>query len=80
MLERDRVPTAYRNCSISVVTEQLPHGRWAVVVTVTHSTERAQQPRPLPVFDQTFASQEAAREFGLQAGQRWIDENMPASG
>jgi hypothetical protein len=77
-MERRSVPTPYENCDISVVTEQKPDGKWAVVATITHSTEGAVKTIPVPVPEEmTFGSEEEARHFGIQAGRVWIDENMP---
>jgi hypothetical protein len=80
MVERETIPTAYKDCDISVVTEQLPNQQWAVVVTVTHGTEQVQRITPLPVHKETFPSQDLARDFGVETGRRWIDENTPAAG
>jgi hypothetical protein len=67
----------YKNCAISVATEQTASGQWAVVATVLHSTASAITPTPVPLPDRTFESEAAAREFGIRRAQEWIDENAP---
>jgi hypothetical protein len=77
-MERTSVPTLYENCDISIVTEQKANGTWAVVATITHSTEGAVKVIPVPVPEEmTFGSEEEARQFGIQAGRAWVEENMP---
>jgi len=65
--------------AISVVTEQMKDGRWAVSVTVVHETDGARQVTPLPMTHERFDSEAEARESGLQAGREWIGRNMPAT-
>jgi len=77
-MERTSVPTPYENCDISIVTEQKANGKWAVVATITHSTEAAVKVIPVPVPEEmAFGSEEEARQFGIQVGRTWVDENMP---
>ena len=42
MVNRKTFP-AYGNCSIALATEEMKDGRWAVVVTVTQSTDTADE-------------------------------------
>ena len=65
--------------AISVVTEQMKDGRWAVSVTVVHETDGARQVTPLPMTHDRFDSEAEARQSGLQAGREWIEHNMPAT-
>ena len=48
MVKRKTFP-AYGNCSIALATEEMKDGRWAVVVTVTQSTDTAELNTDLPV-------------------------------
>jgi hypothetical protein len=64
---------------ISVVTERMDDGRWAVAVTVVHSTEGARQPIPLPMTHERFDSEAQARDAGLQIGREWIERNKPVT-
>lgn len=79
MVERETVPTSYRDCNISVVTEKMADGRWGVVATVTHSTEGAVKVIPVPLPAETFGSEADAREFAVRAAKTWIDENTPTA-
>lgn len=78
-VHREETPTRYRNCSISVVTERLRDGRWAVVATVTHETPGAVHATPLPVPDRTFPTEDEAREFGHAQARDWIERSLPAA-
>jgi hypothetical protein len=64
---------------ISVVTEQMDDGRWAVAVTVVHSTEGARQAIPLPMTHERFDNEPQARDAGLRMGREWIERNMPVT-
>jgi hypothetical protein len=77
MVDRATAHTEYKNCGISLATEQMRDGRWGVVATVLHATESSLTPTPIPLPDETFESEAAAREFGLQRAQEWIDRNTP---
>jgi hypothetical protein len=78
-VHREQTATRYRNCNISVVTERLGDGRWAVVATVTHETPGAVQATPLPVTDRTFSTEGEAREFGHAQARDWIEQSLPAA-
>jgi hypothetical protein len=75
MVTRETYPTSYKDCSISVVTEQLEGGRWAAVATVARFSGTAQEVTPVPIPDRRFDSMEAARDYALAAGRDWIDRN-----
>jgi hypothetical protein len=74
MVKRKTFP-AYGNCSIALATEEMKDGRWAVVVTVTQSTDTAERNTDLPVTHERFASEAEAEAFGLQSAKEWIDRN-----
>jgi len=74
MVTRKTFP-AYGNCSIALATEEMKDGRWAVVVTVTQSTDTAERNTDLPVTDERFASEAEAEAFGVQSAKEWIDRN-----
>jgi hypothetical protein len=76
MVKRKTVP-AYGNCSIALATEEMKDGRWAVVVTVTQSTDTAERNTDLPVTDERFASEAEAEAFGVRSAKEWIDRNTP---
>lgn len=77
-VHRDQNPTAYRGCDIAVVTERMRDGRWAVAAKVTHETEHALQVTPMPMPDQTFATEDEARQFGYAQARDWIDRSVAA--
>lgn len=79
MVERERYPSRYRDCDISVVTERMHDGRWAVVAKVTHETSGAVQITPLPVPERTFDTEEEARDFGYAQALDWIERSVPAA-
>jgi hypothetical protein len=79
MIQRKTV-RAYRNCDIAIATEQMSDGKWAVVATVKHSTDTAQQSIDLPVSHERFDSQADAEKHGVRMARAWIDENTPRSG
>jgi hypothetical protein len=66
------------DCDISVVTERMGDGRWAVAVSVVHSTHGADQAIPLPMTHERFASEAEARAHGLRAAREWIERNAPS--
>jgi hypothetical protein len=74
MVKRKTFP-AYGNCSIALATEEMKDGRWAVVVTVTQSTDTAERNTDLPVTDERFASEAEAEAFGVRSAKDWIDRN-----
>ena len=74
MVTRKTFP-AYGNCSIALATEEMKDGRWAVVVTVTQSTDTAERNTDLPVTHERFASEAEAEAFGVQSAKEWIDRN-----
>jgi hypothetical protein len=76
MFQRKTVP-AYRNCDIAIATEQMSDGKWAVVATVKHSTDTAEQTIDLPIPRERFDTQAEAEKHGLQMAKAWIEENSP---
>ena len=75
MVHREMYGASDRECEIAVVTERMADGRWAVAVTVVHSTAGARQAIPLPMTHERFASEAEARAYGLDAGREWIEHN-----
>jgi hypothetical protein len=76
MVQRKTFP-AYGSYGIAIATEQMSDGKWAVVATVTESTETAQRNIDLPVPSQRFDSQAEAEDYGVHMAKEWIDQNMP---
>jgi len=74
MVNRKTFP-AYGNCSIALATEEMKDGRWAVVVTVTQSTDTAERNTDLPVTHERFDSEAEAEAFGVRSAKEWIDQN-----
>jgi hypothetical protein len=52
-------------------------GKWAVVVTVTQSTDTAQRNTDLPVTHERFDGEAEAEAYGLRSAKEWIDQNTP---
>jgi hypothetical protein len=77
MIDRAKFPTAWEGCEISVVTEQLRDGRWAVVAAIQETTPEHTRTIDLPVPSETFASREEAQQSGIEQAQRWLEKNMP---
>jgi len=77
MIDRAKFPTAWEGCEISVVTEQLRDGRWAVVAAIQETTPEHTRTIDLPVPSETFASREDAQTSGVEQAQRWLEKNMP---
>ena len=78
MVNREHYPTTHSGCEISVVTEKMRDGRFAVVAKVTHDVGGAVQVTPLPVPDRTFETEEAAKAYGVAQAQQFIDREGPA--
>jgi hypothetical protein len=76
MVHRKTFP-AHGGCGIALATEQMKDGKWAVVATVTQSTDSAQRVTDLPVTHDRFESEQAAEEYGLRSAREWIDQNTP---
>ena len=74
MVKRKTFPV-HGNCSIALATEEMKDGRWAVVVTVTQSTDTAELNTDLPVTHARFATESEAEAFGVQSAREWIDRN-----
>jgi hypothetical protein len=76
MIERKRfaVDDEY---SISVVTEQMKDGTWAVVASIVQQTPTGEKTTDLPVSDERFGSEAAAEEAGVRQAREWLDRNMP---
>ena len=79
MVNREHYPTMHDGCEISVVTEKMADGTFAVVANVTHDVGGAMQVTPLPVPDRTFETEEAAQAFGVMQAQEFIDQARPAA-
>jgi hypothetical protein len=79
LVNREHYPTTHNGCEISVVTEKMRDGTFAVVAKVTHDVGGAVQVIPLPVPEQTFDTEEAAQAFGVMQAQEFIDREGPAS-
>jgi hypothetical protein len=77
MIDRETFPTGWPGCEISVVTEQMRDGRWAVVAGITENSPERTRTVDLPVPSRTFDTREQAQAFGVEQAQRWLDENMP---
>ena len=74
MITRKTFPT-YGNCSIVLTTEEMKDGKWAVVVTVTQSTDTAERNTDLPVTHERFDSEAEAEAYGVRSAKEWIDRN-----
>jgi hypothetical protein len=77
MIQRQKVPTAWEGCEISVVTERLGDGRWAVVAGISQTTPEHTRTIDLPVPSETFATGEEAKAYGVLQAERWLEKNMP---
>jgi hypothetical protein len=77
MIDRTKVPTAWEGCEISIVTEQMRDGRWAVVAGITETTAEHTRTVDLPVTSETFATRDDAQAHGVQQADRWLEQNMP---
>ena len=78
MIDRAKFPTAWDGCEISIVTEELRDGRWAVVAAIQETTREHTRTVDLPVPNETFTTREEAQAYGVEQAQRWLGENMPA--
>jgi len=76
MVQRKSVPAA-DNCEISVTTEQMPDGAWAVVTSVKHYFDTTENVTDLPVPTDRFATESEAEDFGVRMGREWIARNRP---
>jgi hypothetical protein len=72
-----RTVTEYRDYDISVASECMQDGAWAVVARVVHRTPTAKEIIPVPVPDRRFPTEPEARDFGVQVAREWIDANAP---
>jgi hypothetical protein len=79
MIHREKVPTAWADSEISVVTERLGDGRWAVVAGISQTTPEHTRTIDLPVPSETFATEEEAKAYGMLQAERWLEKNMPKS-
>jgi hypothetical protein len=77
MIDRAKFPTTWEGCEISVVTEQLRDGRWAVVAAIQETTPEHTRTIDLPVSSETFASRDEAQKSGVEQAQHWLEKNMP---
>ena len=74
MIRRKTFPV-YGNCSIALTTEEMSDGKWAVVVTITQTTDTAQRNTDLPVSHERFDSEAEAEAYGVRIAKEWIDQN-----
>jgi hypothetical protein len=72
--------TEYGDYAITVATERMNDGAWAVVARAVHRTPTADEVFPVPVPEERFPTEEQARQFGVEVAQRWIDKNAPPAG
>jgi len=79
MIDRTKIPTAWQGCEISIVTEQMRDGRWAVVAGIAETTPEHTRTIDLPVTSETFATRDEAQARGVQQAERWLEQNMPKS-
>jgi len=77
MIDRTKIPTAWEGCEISIVTEQMRDGKWAVVAGVTETTAEHTRTVDLPVTSATFPTREEAQTHGVEQAARWLEHNMP---
>ena len=74
---RTTVPSHHPEYNIAVVTEQTAPGTWKAAATITHATDQAVAATPVPLKDEAFADEGAARQCAVAAASEWIDRNMP---
>jgi len=79
MIDRTTIPTAWQGCEISIVTEQMRDGRWAVVAGITQTTPQHTRTVDLPTTSETFATRDEAQAQGVAQAERWLEQNMPKS-
>lgn len=79
MIDREKFGTAWPGREISVVTECLRDGRWAVVAAIQETTDDHTRTIDLPVPSETFATREEAQSHGVAQATRWLESNMPRS-
>jgi hypothetical protein len=72
-----RDTTEYHGYVISVVTERMQDGQWAVVARAVHQTPTANEVFPVSVPDRRFPAEQDAHDFGVKVARDWIDENAP---
>ena len=78
MIDRAKFPSGWDGCEISIVTESLRDGRWAVVAAIQETTPQHTRTVDLPVPSETFATREEAQAYGVEQAKSWLDKNMPA--
>ena len=74
MVQRKTLPVE-NDCAITVVTEDMNDGRWAVVASIKHFSGDAERTTDLPVPEERFATQPEAEEFGIRMARDWIARN-----
>ena len=79
MIDRAKFPTSWEGREISVVTECLRDGRWAVVAAIQETTPEHTRTIDLPVPSETFGSREDAQAYGVSQAERWLEQNSPRS-
>jgi hypothetical protein len=63
--------------SISVVTERMNDGDWAVVSSVKHRSATGEKTIDMPVRSTRFSSQAEAEEAGVSQAREWLERNAP---
>ena len=74
MVQRKTLPIE-NDCAITVVTEQMKDGQWAVVASVKHYSGTAERTTDLPVPAERFATQEDAEAHGIRMAREWVERN-----
>ena len=75
MIHRATVPVN-DEYSISVVTEQMADGGWAVVASVKHLSPTGENITDLPVRNARYPTQPDAEQAGISQARDWIDRNV----
>jgi hypothetical protein len=75
VIERKIVPVN-DEYAITVVTERMNDGGWAVVASITHRTPSGEQVIDLPIQDRRFADPREAEEAGVRQGRDWLASNV----
>ena len=76
MIERKHIPVDAEH-SVTIVTEQMADGTWAVVSSIKHESATGEKIIDMPVGDARYASQSEAEDAGFSQAREWIDRNVP---
>jgi hypothetical protein len=76
MIQRKSIPVN-DEYGITVVTEQMNDGTWAVVATITQHTPNGEKVVDLPVGDARFRDQAEAERDGETQARDWLERNLP---